>query len=142
MSLLHRGLTTAIHFCTALLLAISSVLPLLCIIHWLPDVARRIDYMLLVFTYKFVHSDALKYLCDLVCPYTSTRALRSAINNMLTVQRTRVKAGDTSFAIAATLWNTVPSNIKMSDILKTNLYRLFLVQHDSSCINAVLLFIN
>ena len=56
----------------------DSATPLLCI--------RSI----LVFTYRAVHGDAPKYLCDLVCPYTPTRVLRSANNNMLTVQRTHV----------------------------------------------------
>ena len=71
----------------------DSAMPLLCILHWLP-VARRIDVKLSVFTYKAVHGDAPKYLSDLVCPDTPARALRSASNNMLTVRRTHVKAGD------------------------------------------------
>ena len=65
-----------------------------------------------------MHNSAPKYLCDLVCPYTPTRVLRSANNNMLTVQRTHVKAGDCTFTgAAATLWNTLPIDIKMSDTL-------------------------
>ena len=54
----------------------DSATPLLCILHWLP-VARRIEFKILVFTYRAVHGDAPKYLCDLICPYTSTRVLRS-----------------------------------------------------------------
>ena len=73
-------------------------MPLLCILHWL-QVARRIDFKLLVFTYKAVHGDAPKYLSDLVCPYTPARALRSVSNNMLTVRRTHVKGGDSLFAV-------------------------------------------
>ena len=76
--------------------------------------ARRIDFKLLVFTYKAVHGDAPKYLSDLVCPDTPARALRSASDNMLTVRRTHVKAGDSSFAVAAaTLWNNLLNDIKM-----------------------------
>ena len=53
-------------------------------------------------------------------------------NNMLTVGPTHVKAGDSSFVVAAaTLWNTLPNDIQMSDTLstskarlKTNVYRL------------------
>ncbi len=102
----------------------DSAMPLLCILHWLP-VAHRIDFKLLVFTYKAVHGDAPKYLCDLVCPYKPTRALRSTNNNMLTVLRTHVKAGDNSFAVAAaTLWNTLPNDIKTSDCLSTFKARL------------------
>ena len=102
----------------------DSATPLLCILRWLP-VARRIEFKLLVFTYRAVHGDAPKYLCDLVCPYTPTTVLHSAINNMLTVQRTHVKAGDCSFTVAAaTLQNTLPIDIKMSDTLATFKARL------------------
>ena len=72
-------------------------------------VPHRIDFKLLVFTYKAVHGDAPKYLSDLVCPYKPVRALRSANNNLLTVVRTHVKAGDNSFVVAAaTLRNVLP----------------------------------
>ena len=102
----------------------DSARPPLCILHWLPA-ARRIEFKILVFTYRAVHGDAPKYLCDLVCPYTPTRVLRSANNNMLTVQRTHAKAGDCSFTVAAaTLWNTLPIDIKMSDTLSTFKARL------------------
>ncbi|KAI0241089.1 hypothetical protein LSAT2_001747, partial [Lamellibrachia satsuma] len=47
--------------------------------HWLP-VARRIEFKILMFSYRAVHGDAPKYLCDLVSPYTPTRVLRSANN--------------------------------------------------------------
>ena len=50
-----------------LILRSDSATPLLCILHWLP-VARRIDFKLLVFTYKAVHGEKPKYLsepCDL-----------------------------------------------------------------------------
>ena len=82
-------------------------MPLLCILHWLP-LPQRIESKLLVFIYKAVHGDASKYVSDLVCPYKPTRALRSANNNLLTVVRTHVKAGDNSFVgAAATLWNVI-----------------------------------
>ena len=48
-----------------------------------------------------MHNDAPVYLCELVCPYQPTRTLRSANNNVLKVKRTRTKAGDCSFTIAA-----------------------------------------
>ena len=51
----------------------DSAMPMLCILHWLP-VARRVDFKLLVFTYKAVHGDAPKYLSDLLCPYTPALA--------------------------------------------------------------------
>ena len=45
----------------------DSTMPLLCILHWLP-VPQRIEFKLLVLTYKAMHGDAPKYLSDLVCP--------------------------------------------------------------------------
>ena len=75
----------------------------------------RVDFKLLVFTYKAMHN---VYLCELVCPYHSTRTLRSANNNMLEVKRTRTKAGDCTFAVAAaSLWNNLPTDIKACDNL-------------------------
>ena len=71
-----------------------SAMPLLRILHWLP-VQQRIEFKLIVFTYKAVHSDAPKYLLDLVWQYKPARTLRSANNNLLTVVRTHVKAGIT-----------------------------------------------
>ena len=92
-------------------------MPLVCIRLWLP-VPQRIEFKLLVCTYKAVHCDAPKYLSDLVCPYKPARALRSANNNILTVVRTHMKAGDNSFVVAAaTLWNAIPNNIKTSACL-------------------------
>ena len=87
----------------------DSAMPLLCILHWLP-VPQRIEFKLLIFTYKAVHGDAPKCLSDLVCLYKPARALRSVNNNLLTVLRTHMKAGDNSFVVtAATLWNALPT---------------------------------
>ena len=61
-------------------------------LHWLPIVCR-VDFKLLVFTYKAMHNDAPVYLSELVCPYQSTRTLRSANNNLLQVKRTLTEAG-------------------------------------------------
>ena len=109
----------------------NSATPLLRELHWLPIVCR-VDFKLLVFTYKAMHNGAPVYLCELVCPYQPTRTLRSANNNMLEVKRTRTKAGDCSFAVAAaSLWNNLPTVIKTCDnltsfkrLLKTHLFRI------------------
>ncbi|KAK2161139.1 hypothetical protein NP493_1601g00027 [Ridgeia piscesae] len=75
-----------------------------------------------------MHNDAPVYLCELVCPYQPTRTLRSANNNMLEVKRTRTKAGDCSFAIAAaSLWNNLPTVTKTCDNLTS--YKRLLKTH-------------
>ena len=105
----------------------DSATPLLRELHWLPIVCR-VDFKLLVFTYKAMHNDAPVYLGELICPYQPTRTLRSANNNMLQVKRTRTKAGDCSFAIAAaSLWNNLPTVIKTCDNLTS--YKRLLKTH-------------
>ena len=41
-------------------------------LHWLP-VDKRIEYKLLLYTYKALHDLALGYLCELVVPYVPRR---------------------------------------------------------------------
>ncbi|KAK2152187.1 hypothetical protein NP493_2504g00006 [Ridgeia piscesae] len=87
----------------------DSSTPLLRELHWLPIVCR-VDFKLFIFTHKAMHNDAPVYLCELVYPYQPTKTLRSANNNMLEVKRSRTKAGDCSFAVAAaSLWNNLPT---------------------------------
>ena len=52
-------------------------------LHWLP-VDKRIEYKLLLYTYKALHDLEPRYLCELVVPYVSCRVLRSAELNLLT----------------------------------------------------------
>ena len=53
-------------------------------LQWLP-VEKRIEYKLLLYTYKTLHGLAPGYLCELVVPYVPRRVLRSAESNLLTV---------------------------------------------------------
>ncbi|KAK2175636.1 hypothetical protein NP493_718g04037 [Ridgeia piscesae] len=107
----------------------DSATPLLRELHWLPIVCR-VDFKLLVFTYKAMHNEAPVYLWELVCPYQPTRTLCSVNNNMLQVKRTRTKAGECSFTVAAaSLWNNLPTVIKTCDnrtsfkrLLKTHFF--------------------
>ncbi|KAK2185440.1 hypothetical protein NP493_236g02005 [Ridgeia piscesae] len=108
----------------------DSATPLLRELHWLPIVCR-VDFKLLVFTYK----DTTTRQCICVNSYQPTRTLRSANYNMLEVKRTRTKAGDCSFAVAAaSLWSNLTTVIKTSDNLtsfKRLLKTIFLVLHIS-----------
>ena len=75
-------------------------------LHCLP-VDKRIEYMLLLYTYKALHGLASWYLCELVVPYVPRRVLRSAESNLLTVPPGKPgKYGSRSFVRAsANLWN-------------------------------------
>ena len=93
---------------------------------------RRIEYKILSHTYRAIHHQSPVYLSDLLSVYRPTRSLRSESTTMLTVQRTRtVTFGDRPFTkAAATLWNSLPVNIRNSDTcikfqrqLKTFLFR-------------------
>ena len=53
-------------------------------LHWL-SVDKRIEYKLMLYTYKALHDLAPGYLCELVVPYVPLRVLGSAELNLLTV---------------------------------------------------------
>ena len=77
-------------------------------LRWLP-VDKRIEYKLLLYTYKSLHDLAPGYLCELVGPYAPRRVLRSAESNLLTVPPGKPgKYGSRSFVrVSATLWNSL-----------------------------------
>ena len=77
-------------------------------LHWLP-VNKRVEYKLLLYTYKALHDLALGYLCELVVPYVPRRVLRSAELNLLTVPPGKPGRYESrSFARAsANLWNSL-----------------------------------
>ena len=55
----------------------DHVTPLLFQLHWLP-VDQRIEFKVLLFTYKAMQGLAPQYLNDLLEPYSPLRSLRSA----------------------------------------------------------------
>ena len=65
--------------------------PLLRKLVWLP-VACRIQYKILLLSYKITHRHVPFYLRDLLPSYQPTRCLRSSTSNSLVVPRTRGKA--------------------------------------------------
>ena len=76
--------------------------------HWLP-VDKRIEYKLLLYTYKALYGMAPGYLCELVVPYATRISLRSAESNLLTIQPGKSgKYGSRSCVSAsANLWNSL-----------------------------------
>ena len=69
-------------------------------------VDKRIEYKLLLYTYKALHDLAPGYLCELVVP---RRVLRSAELNLLTVPPGKPgKYGSRSFGrVSVNLWNSL-----------------------------------
>ena len=108
----------------------SHVTPVLKDLHWLP-IQARIDFKVLLLTYKILNGKAPGYLSDLISLHNPSRALRSGSSGLLTVPRANLKTcGSRAFCVAApTLWNTIPQEIRNADTvsifksrLKTFLY--------------------
>ena len=108
------------------------ITPVLIDLHWLP-VKQRIDYKILVFTFKALNGLTPSYLSDLLCAYTPARTgLRSTNRQLLHQPRSHNSFGDRSFIICAPkLWNQLPIQIRNStclssfkSTLKTHLFKL------------------
>jgi len=88
----------------------DHITPVLYDLHWLP-VLHRIQFKILLLTYKILHGLAPRYLIDLL-----DLSSRSRSSSILVVPKTnKVNYGDRSFAKAApVLWNNLPLYIKQS----------------------------
>ena len=111
----------------------TDVTPKMKELHWLP-VKERIQFKILLLTFKALNAMAPAYLCELVVPYAPERSLRSEDKMLLDVPMTRLKTyGDRSYeAAAAEEWNKLPLYIKESpslnsfkSCLKTYLFKQF-----------------
>jgi hypothetical protein len=81
----------------------DHITPVLQDLHWLP-IAQRIEYKLLLLTYKALHGLAPSYLKDLITVAKSNRNLRSNDQFLLQIPKTlSVKYGERAFSYAITL---------------------------------------
>ena len=94
--------------------------PVLQDLHWLP-VKYRIDFRILLITFKALHYLAPPSLSDLLHRHTPPRCLRSADANLLHPVRTDLRSwGDRAFAAAApTLWKALPNDIRNANTLSS-----------------------
>ena len=107
----------------------DHITPILKDLHWLP-VRERINFKLLLLTWKALNGTAPSYISNLLVPYQPIRILRSSDKNLLAVPRTSSTLGDRAFSVAApTLWNSLPLQIRcceslqlFKNLLKTHLY--------------------
>jgi len=85
-------------------------------LHWLP-VLYRIQFKVLVLTFRAFHGTGPQYLRDLVTPYEAPRVLRSQTKKLLTVPYVRTKTfGHRMFSYAAaSLWNNLPLNLREAE---------------------------
>lgn len=108
------------------------ITPVLQQLHWLP-VTQRINYKILLLTFKTIHNLAPPYLLDLLQIATQVRSLRSSSSLRLVVPPARlITMGSRAFSRSAPqLWNSLPPNLRNMDSLpqfisnlKTHLFQL------------------
>ena len=96
----------------------EHITPILKSLHWLP-VSQRIEFKVLLITYKSQNGLGPKYISDLLPPYIPARPLRSAATNQLIVQRVKTKHGAAAFSHAAACsWNKLPEEIKQAQTVQ------------------------
>jgi len=71
----------------------DHITPILKRLHWLP-VRARIDFKILLITYKALNNLAPDYIKELVVEYKPGRSLRSSAQNLLVIPPTKTKTGD------------------------------------------------
>ena len=97
--------------------------------HWLP-VAERIEFKIATMIFKALHGLAPDYLTELLRQYIPPRPLRSSLNPLLLIPRSRNKYGQRAFSvIGPTLWNSLPCKLRATEsfavfrkLLKTYLF--------------------
>jgi hypothetical protein len=83
------------------------ITPVLKELQWLP-ISSRIQYKLLITTFKAIHGTCPSYLSDLIIPYVPARPLRSSSQHLLTIPPVRTKSlGSRTFSSAAPNFGTL-----------------------------------
>ena len=100
----------------------SHITSVLCQLHWLP-IKYRIEFKILLFTFKAIHGMAPDYICKLISRKSSTRySLRSSERIMLETPSGKILStlGGRAFCYAdPKLWNNLPCKISSLDSLSS-----------------------
>ncbi|TKS71945.1 hypothetical protein D9C73_006018 [Collichthys lucidus] len=103
----------------------DHISPILASLHWLP-VKSRIEFKIILLTYKALHGQAPSYLKELIVPYYPSRTLRSQDAGFLVVpivSKSRLGARAFSYQ-APLLWNKLPIWVREADTVNTFKSRL------------------
>lgn len=94
----------------------SHATPLLIQLQRLP-VKFRVQFKIIIMTYRALHGVAPTYLSELLLSYHPSRSLRSCDQGLLAVPHTRLKTkGDRAFvSVAPRLWNSLPLSLRSVD---------------------------
>ena len=99
---------------------LCHITPVLSQLHWLP-IKYRIEFKILLMTFKAIHSMAPDYICTLISHRKSTGySLRSSTKVMLEVPSGKIlpTLGGRAFCyVAPKLWNNLPSEVSSLDSL-------------------------
>ncbi len=87
---------------------ISAVLSTL---HWLPF-KHRIDFKILLITYKALNGLAPHYLSELLSHYSPLRPLRSQNSGHLIIPRISTVGVKSFLYLVPKLWNNLPNNVR------------------------------
>ena len=102
----------------------DHITPILKSLHWLP-VGQRIDFKIMLLTYKSLHGLGPKYLTDMLPLHKPSRTLRSSETNLLIIPRVNTKHGKAGFSYYATnSWNKLPEDLRLAPTLSTFKTRL------------------
>ena len=98
----------------------EHISPILASLHWLP-VKSRIEFKVVLLTYKALIGQAPSYLKELIVPYYPTRALRSQNAGLLVVPKvSKSRMGARAFSYQAPLlWNQLPIWVREADTLSS-----------------------
>ena len=93
----------------------DHITPVLVNLHWLP-VRYRINFKILLLTFKAVYGMAPSYITDLIHTKTNTRFLLRSIEGVLLTHpsgRMKKSFGDRSFSVTVpALWNALPVSLR------------------------------
>ncbi len=110
----------------------EHISPFLSTLYWLP-IKHRIDFKILLITYKALNGLAPQYLSELLSHYSPPRPLCSQNSGHFIIPRiSKSTAGGRSFFyLAPKLWNNLPNTVREADTfcqfksrLKTHLFNL------------------
>jgi hypothetical protein len=102
----------------------EHITPVLRELHWLP-IKHRINFKIVLITYKALNSLAPPYLADLLHHHAPSRFLRSSSANLLQVPRTKRRTwGDRAFSVAAPPFgiHSPPTSKSLQPSLLSNLH--------------------
>ncbi len=116
----------------------DHITPILCSLHWLL-VECRIDFKVLLLTYKALHGKAPVYISSMLS-FREGRSSRSSNKPLLSIPCTKyVNFGDHAFSVyTPTLWNTIPYYIRSCDdldVFKTNIKTYLFQRYFKVCLN-------